>query len=54
MLAGGGYKHVGHLAFDRKANYPLSNLYVSLLQRMGIQTDRFASSTSTMRGMDLA
>jgi hypothetical protein len=54
LLAGGGYKHVGHLAFDRKSNYPLSTLYVSLLQRMGIQTDRFASATGTMRGMELA
>ena len=54
LLAGGGYRHVGHLAFDRKSNYPLSTLYVSLLQRMGVATDRFASATGTMRGMELA
>ena len=36
-----------------KPNYPLPNLYVSMLQRMGLQTDRFASSTGTMRGLEL-
>ncbi len=54
ILAGGGFKHGQHLAFDRKNNYPLPNLYVSMLQRMGIETDRFASSTGTMRGLELA
>ena len=50
LLAGGGFKHAGHLAFDRKKNYPLTNLYVSLLQNIGVETDRFSSGTSTMRG----
>jgi len=54
LLAGGGFKHGQHLAFDRKKNYPLSNLYVSLLQRMGIETDKFSSSTGTMRGLEMA
>jgi hypothetical protein len=54
ILAGGGFKHGQHLAFDRDRNYPLPNLYVSMLQRMGIETDRFASSTGTMRGLELA
>jgi hypothetical protein len=54
LLAGGGFKHAGHLAFDRERNYPLSNLYVSLLQRLGIETDRFSSGTATMRGLDFA
>ena len=48
-LAGGGFKHGKHLAFDRKNNYPLSTLYVSLLQRRGIDTDKFSSSTTTNR-----
>lgn len=52
LLAGGGFRHGGHLAFDRQRNYPLPNLFVSMLQRMGIETDRFASSTGTMRGLD--
>lgn len=54
LLAGGGFRHVGHLAFDRKNNYPLSNLHVSLLQRLGIGLDRFSSSTGTMKGLELA
>src|SRR6185437_4079342 len=38
LFAGGGFKHAGHLAFDEKNNTPLCNLYVSMLQRMGIET----------------
>lgn len=53
LLAGGGFKHAGHLAFDAKKNYPLPNLYVSMLQKMGLEVDRFASSTGTMRGLDI-
>ncbi len=52
LLAGGGFKHAGHLAFDRQRNYPLPNLFVSMLQRLGLETDRFATSTGTMRGLE--
>lgn len=54
IFAGGGFKHGQHLAFDRDRNYPLPNLFVSMLQRMGIESDKFASSTGTMRGLDFA
>jgi hypothetical protein len=54
LLAGGGFKHGQHLAFDEKQNYPLPNLYVSMLQRFGIEAGKFASSTGTMRGLELA
>jgi hypothetical protein len=53
LLAGGGFRHGQHLAFDRERNYPLPNLFVSVLQRLGIQTDSFASGTGTMRGLDM-
>lgn len=53
LLAGGGFRHAGHLAFDRNQNYPLPNLFVSMLQRMGIETARFASSTGTMSGLEM-
>lgn len=53
LLLGGGFKHGQHLAFDEKQNYPLPNLYVSMLQRLGIETGKFASSTGTMRGLEL-
>lgn len=52
LLAGGGFRHGQHLAFDRKNNYPLPNLYVSVLQNVGLETDRFASSSGTMRGLE--
>jgi hypothetical protein len=54
LLVGGEFKHAGHLAFDAKNNYPLSNLYVSLQQRLGIESDSFASSNGTVRGLELA
>jgi hypothetical protein len=53
LLAGGGFRHGQHLAFDRERNYPLPNLFVSVLQRMGISADSFASGTGTMRGLDV-
>jgi hypothetical protein len=54
LFAGGGFRHGQHLAFDQKQNYPLPNLFVSMLQRMGIEQDRFASATGTMRGLEIA
>ena len=54
LFAGGGFRHGQHLEFDKVHNYPLPNLFVSMLQRMGIEVDRFASSTGTMRGLELA
>ncbi|MBL9083140.1 MAG: DUF1552 domain-containing protein [Planctomycetales bacterium] len=52
FLAGGGFRHGQHLSFDRTNNYPLANAYVSILQRMGIETDRFGSASATMRGLE--
>lgn len=52
LLVGGGFRHGQHLGFDRERNYPLPNLFVSMLQRMGIEADRFASSTGTFRGLE--
>ena len=54
IFAGGGFKHGQHLAFDMQHNYPLPNLFVSMLQRMGLETDKFASATGTMRGLEMA
>ena len=53
LLAGGGFRHGQHLAFDSQNNYPLSNLYVSMLQRLGMEVDAFSSGTATMRGLEL-
>ena len=54
ILAGGGFKHGQHLGFDEKNNYPLPNLYTSMLQRMGLEIDAFASATGTMRGLEMS
>lgn len=54
LFAGGGFKHGQHLEFDTQRNYPLPNLFVSMLQRMGIEEDSFASSTGTMPGLEMA
>jgi hypothetical protein len=54
LLAGGGFKHGQHLAFDQKNGPPLSNLYVSMLQRLGLEHDRFGTSTGTLTGLDQA
>ena len=43
-----------HLAFDQDDNYPLTNLYVTMLQRLGIEADHFSSSTGTMTGLEVA
>ncbi|QDU27296.1 hypothetical protein ETAA8_23830 [Anatilimnocola aggregata] len=53
LLAGGGFKHGQHLAFDQKNNYPLSNLYLSMLQRLGVETSEFSTSKGTMRGLEM-
>ncbi|MCA1595844.1 MAG: DUF1552 domain-containing protein, partial [Chloroflexi bacterium] len=53
LFAGGGFKHGQHLVFGGDHNYPLPNLFVNILQRMGIEADHFASSTGTMRGLEM-
>ena len=54
LLAGGGFKHGQHLAFDQQNNYPLTNLFVSMLQRLGIETDQFSTGKGTFRGLEMA
>jgi hypothetical protein len=48
LLAGGGLHHGQHLAFKRDHNKPLSNLFVTMLQNMGIETDTFGSNAGTL------
>jgi hypothetical protein len=52
LLAGGGFRHGHHLSFPAKNPPPLANLYVSMLQRLGVPVDRFASSTGTLTGLE--
>lgn len=53
LLAGGGFKHGQHLAFDTQNNHPLANLYVSMLQRLGIETREFSTGRGTIRGLEM-
>lgn len=44
LLAGGGLKHGQH----HKANRPLGDLYVTMLRRLGVETDRFSTSRGNL------
>ncbi|MEY4484549.1 MAG: hypothetical protein RL693_2001 [Verrucomicrobiota bacterium] len=48
ILAGGGFKHQGHVIKDRKDNTPLSNLYVRMLHQIGIEAPSFGSSSGIL------
>ena len=48
LLAGGGFKHQGHLAFDTKNNKLLSNLYVRMLHHMGVEAETFGASNGAV------
>jgi hypothetical protein len=49
FLAGGGFRHQGHVLFDRANNTPLSNLFARIMQQLGIEEDRFGCSTGTIQ-----
>lgn len=51
LFAGGGFEHGSHLAFDRANNYPLANLFVSVLQQTGMPVGEFSSGKTTMNGL---
>lgn len=51
IAAGGRFKHGQHLAFDPDKAPPLCNLFVSYLQHLGIEADRFSSGTGTLSGI---
>ena len=53
FLAGGGFKHGQHLHFDAKNTQPLCNLFVNMLQGLGIATDKFGTSTGTLTGLEI-
>jgi hypothetical protein len=48
LLAGGGFRHAGHVAFDQTNNELIANLFVRMMQQMGIERDAFGASTRTM------
>ena len=53
VLAGGDFSHGNLLAFDTAHPHrpPLANLFVTMLQKFGVESDSFAKSTGTLRGL---
>ena len=53
LVAGGGFQHGHHHTFPKEGNRgtPLSNLYVTLLQQFGIETDQFSSSSGNLNNI---
>ena len=49
ILAGGGFKHGSHVNALQKTGHqtPLNNLYTTMLQKFGVEIDRFNNATGT-------
>jgi hypothetical protein len=53
LVAGGRFKHGQHIAHDPKSPPPLSNLWVQMLQQMGMEVGKFGSSNKeTLAGLE--
>lgn len=48
LVAGGGFSHGQHIAHEGEHNAPLCDLFVTLLQNIGVETDQFSQSKSTL------
>ena len=46
LLAGGKFRHGQHVRRNAEDNTPLSNLFVTLLQHVGVETDSFGTSSA--------
>jgi hypothetical protein len=55
ILAGGGLQHGEHKAYPTSGlqRQPLCNLYLSLLNRMGVEAESFGTSSGTLRGLSI-
>lgn len=53
LLAGGGFKHGQHIRYEKRST-PACNLFVSMLQRFGVETDKFNLSSGTLTGLERA
>jgi hypothetical protein len=57
ILAGGGFTHGEHKSYfkdaAKKDSTPAANLFVSMLQRFGVETDRFGLAGSTLTGFEV-
>jgi hypothetical protein len=57
LLAGGGFRHGEHKSYfkdeARKQAIPAANLFVSMLQRFGMEVDQFGLSSGTLTGLEV-
>jgi hypothetical protein len=54
IVAGGaglGLMHGQHLAHDPEKHPPLSNVLLTMIQKMGVESDRFQDATGTLTGL---
>ena len=53
LVAGGGYRHKTHVVMPeaKKQRVPLSNLYLTMAQRFGIESEQFGHSSGTLGGL---
>jgi len=56
ILAGGGFRHGEHKVYPKESHkrVPLCNLFVSMLQQFGVETDSFGTSTGRLTGLEAA
>ena len=58
ILAGGGFRHGEHKSYQHaetgKSTKLATDLFVSMLQRFGLETDSFGMSTSTLTGLEVS
>ena len=57
ILAGGGFQHGEHKSYFKDDNQKdatlAARLFVSMLQRFGVETDRFGTATGTLTGLEV-
>ena len=57
ILAGGGFKHGEHKSYFKDENQkiatPAGRLFVSMLQRFGVETDHFGTASGTLPGLEV-
>jgi len=57
ILAGGGFKHGEHKSYfkdqAKRKSTSASKLYVSMLQRFGVETDAFGTANGTLTGLEV-
>ncbi len=53
LLAGGGFRHGEHKDYPKTngRQTPACNLFISMLQRFGMETDQFGTGTGTLDGL---